>query len=201
MNYKNLCFVFVLIVIVFFVVGFAFSAQTKQDSKINVTSNTTLNNHDNLTVKLTDSNGKAISNQEIKITFNATNGTQINKTVKTNESGEASLKLENMSSQKYDVVVSFAGNDNYNGCNATISLEIKDNNAGSSSNSKNTNSNPSSSSSTPGSSSSDNQATQNDEKKPQNVESPSSNNPNEPSSSNNNLVSVNSPLGANPLFA
>ena len=75
--------------------------QKKKDSKINVTSNTTLKSQDNFTVKLTDSDGKAISNQEIKITFNAGNGTQINKTLKTNESGEASFKLENMSAQKY----------------------------------------------------------------------------------------------------
>ena len=101
-----------------------------------------------------------------------------------------------MSAQKYSAAVSFAGNDDYNGCNATQEFEIKDNLANTS-----FSSNPSSQSSSSASSNQQSGKKNSDNKQENPQDSNDEVSSKEISSSNNNLVSVNSSLGANPMFA
>ena len=97
----------------------------KQDTKIAITSNDTLYEGSNLTVKLTDINGTGISNQTVNVTLKGNDGVSSYFSVVTNSMGIGTLKLDK-SAGNYTVNVTFAGNDNYTGSTASQDLEIKE---------------------------------------------------------------------------
>ena len=96
----------------------------KQDTKLKFKSNSTLTEGDSLKVKLTDANGTAIANQTVNIILTNKNKSTDHSVV-TNEKGVGSLKLDK-DSGKYNVIVSYGGNENYTGNNTTQKLTIKD---------------------------------------------------------------------------
>ena len=97
----------------------------KQDTKLKFKSNSTMNEGDSLKIKLTDANGTAIANQTVNITITNKNGASDNHSVVTNAKGVGTLKLDK-GAGKYNVTVSYGGNDKYNGCNATEKLTIEE---------------------------------------------------------------------------
>ena len=98
----------------------------KEPTKIKVDSNKTLYEGENLSVKLTDLNKTPLSKQKVNITVKNSKGKVVaNKTVKTNDKGKAKLDL-NLKKGKYDVSVSYGGNENYTGNNTTQKLTIKE---------------------------------------------------------------------------
>ena len=97
----------------------------KQDTKIAITSNDTLYEGSNLTVKLTDINGTGISNQTVNVTLKDDEGVTSYFSAVTNSKGIGTLKLDK-SAGNYTVNVTFAGNDNYTGSTASQYLEIKE---------------------------------------------------------------------------
>ena len=89
-------------------------------------SNKTLNEGDNLSVKLTDLNKTPLSKENVNITVKNDKGKVVaNKTVKTNDKGNAKMDL-NLKKGKYEVSVSYGGNENYTGNNTTQELTIKE---------------------------------------------------------------------------
>ena len=98
---------------------------TKQDTKLKFKSNSTLTEADSLKIKLTDMNGTAIANQTVNITFKNKNGAKDYHSVMTNENGVGSLKLDK-DAGKYDVTISYGGNDKYNGCNDTKKITVEE---------------------------------------------------------------------------
>lgn len=102
------------------------SNHDKVESKVIVISNATLYEGDSFSIKLTDVNNSGIANQKVNITFNYNNGSEYKEIVTTNNDGDASLKLNNLTSNNYTVTVNYGGNDNYTGCNATQKIEIKE---------------------------------------------------------------------------
>ena len=96
----------------------------KQDTKLKFKSNSTLTEGDSLKVKLTDANGTAIANQTVNIILTNKNKSTDHSVV-TNEKGVGTLKLDK-DSGKYNVTVSYGGNENYTGNNTTQKLTIKD---------------------------------------------------------------------------
>ena len=75
---------------------------------------------------MTDLNKTPLSKQKINITIKDSKGKVVaNKTVKTNSKGNAKLDL-NLKKGKYDVSVSYDGNENYTGNNTTQKLTIKE---------------------------------------------------------------------------
>lgn len=115
-----------IVLVVGGVVMFNPTQSKKQGSKVIVESQNSLYNGDAFLIKLTDLNNSAISNQTVTITFTDSNGTQINKTLTTNGSGQANLTIEGFNIGNYSVVVNYVGNDNYTSCNSTSSLEVKE---------------------------------------------------------------------------
>lgn len=73
--------------------GSNFSSIFKQETDLTITSNSTLNNGDNFTVKLTDSDGELIANKTICISLTDDEGNVNNLNVTTNEKGIASFGI------------------------------------------------------------------------------------------------------------
>ena len=129
MESKNIIIILIVIIVILAAaIGFMVlkPMHAKEPTKIKVDSNKTLYEGDNLSVKLTDLNKTPLSKQKVNITIKNSKGKVVaNKTVKTNSKGKAKLDL-NLKKGKYDVVVSYGGNENYTGNNTTQKLTIKE---------------------------------------------------------------------------
>ena len=129
MENKNIIIILVVIIaILALAVGIMFtqSIHAKEPTKVKITSNKTLYEGKDLTIKLTDLNKTPLSKEKVNITIKNSKGKVVaNKTVKTDEKGNAKLDL-NLKKGKYDVVVSYGGNENYTGNNTTQKLTIKE---------------------------------------------------------------------------
>ncbi|MEE0943409.1 MAG: hypothetical protein UIB63_09910 [Methanobrevibacter sp.] len=129
MESKNIIIILIVIIVILAAaIGFMVlkPMHAKELTKIKVTSNKTLNEGDNLSVKLTDLNKTPLSNEKVNITVKNSKGKVVaNKTVKTNSKGNAKLDL-NLKKGKYDVNVTYSGNENYTGNNTTQQLTIKE---------------------------------------------------------------------------
>ncbi len=102
------------------------SFNSKEPVKIVITSNNTLNEGENLTVQLADLNKTAISKQKVNVTVTDSKGKEVvNKAVKTNSKGKATLDLD-LKKGKYNVTVSFEGNEKYGGNSTVQKLTIKE---------------------------------------------------------------------------
>ena len=97
----------------------------KENADLKITSASDLKEGDSLKIKLTDANGAAISNQNVNITITDENQSTDYHSVVTDANGVGNLKLEK-GPGKYDVTVSYSGNDKYNGCNDTKKITIKE---------------------------------------------------------------------------
>ena len=102
------------------------SANAKEPSKIKITSNKTLTKGDSLSIKLTDLNKTPISKEVVNITVTNSKGkVVVDNVVKTDSKGKAKLDL-NLKEGKYNVNVTYGGNENYTGNNTTQKLIIKE---------------------------------------------------------------------------
>ncbi len=129
MESKNIIIILIVIIVIL-AAAIGFMAlkpmHAKEPTKIKVTSNKTIYEGENISVKLTDLNKTPLSKQKINITIKDSKGKVVaNKTVKTNSKGNAKLDL-NLKKGKYDVSVSYGGNENYTGNNTTQKLTIKE---------------------------------------------------------------------------
>ena len=96
----------------------------QKDSKIAITSNKTLYEGDNLTVKLTDLNNAAIS-AGVKITVTDDSGNVVlEDSLKTDSDGNASMPL-NLDAGNYTVNATFSGNENFTANSTTQKLVIE----------------------------------------------------------------------------
>ncbi|WP_296862502.1 hypothetical protein [uncultured Methanobrevibacter sp.] len=129
MENKNIIIILIVIIIILAAaIGFTMFNPThaKQPTKINITSKNTLTEGNNLSLQLTDLNKTALSKQKVNITVKDSKGKVVlNKTVKTNSKGKANLGLD-LNKGKYNVTVSYGGNENYTGNNTTQELIIKE---------------------------------------------------------------------------
>ena len=129
MENKNIIIILVVIIVILAAaIGFMVlkPMHAKEPTKIKVTSNKTLYEGENMSVKLTDLNKTPLSNEQVNITIKDSKGKVVaNKTVKTNDKGNAKLDLD-LKKGNYDVAVSYGGNENYTGNNTTQKLSIKE---------------------------------------------------------------------------
>lgn len=98
---------------------------SKQDTKLTFESNATLTEGDSIKIKLTDDNGTAIANQTVNVTITDENSTSDYHSVVTDSDGIGMLKLDKVSGD-YTVIISYGGNNQFNGCNATQKITIKE---------------------------------------------------------------------------
>jgi len=117
--------VVVLIVILAAGVLFLNPGHAKVDSKVIVTSNTTLHDGENFTIRLTDLNKTPIANQRVNITIIDANGENNPQTVTTDANGDGNLQLNGLNPGEYTFNVTYGGNENYTGCNLTPKITIE----------------------------------------------------------------------------
>lgn len=129
MENKNIIVALIIIIVVLAAVlgvVFFYSTNAKKSSEIKITSNKTLSAGDSLSVKLTGLNNTAISNETVKITIKDSNGNvAVNKTVKTNTKGKASLDLD-LKKGNYNITAEFEGNEKYAGNSTFQKLTVKE---------------------------------------------------------------------------
>ena len=129
MENKNIIIILVAIIVVLAaIIGFTVlnPMHAKEPTKIKITSNKTLYEGDELSVKLFDLNKAPLSKEKVNITIKNSKGkVVVNKTVKTNDKGKAKLDLD-LKKGKYNVTVSFSGNENYTGSNTTQKLTVEE---------------------------------------------------------------------------
>ena len=99
----------------------------KEPAKVKIISDTKQYEDDGeVSIKLTDSNGTAISKEVVNITVTNSKGkVVVDDVVKTNSKGKAKLDLD-LKKGKYVVNVTYGGNENYTGNNTTQKLTIKE---------------------------------------------------------------------------
>ena len=129
MENKNIIIILVVIIVILAaVIGFMVlkPMHAKEPTKIKVTSNKTLTEGQDMSVKLTDLNKTPLSKQKVNITIKDSKGKVVaNKTVKTDDKGNAKRDWK-LKKGNYDVAVSYGGNENYSGNNTTQKLTIKE---------------------------------------------------------------------------
>lgn len=128
MNYNKIIIVLVLVLVVIVAAGILFLNQghAKVDSKVIVTSNSTLNDGDNFTIRLTDLNNTSIANQTVNVTIIDANGGKNPQVITTDANGDGSLQLNGLAVGNYTINVTYGGNNNYTSCNTTQKLEMKE---------------------------------------------------------------------------
>ena len=129
MENKNIIIIMLVIIALLAVVAgamFLQIANAKEPTAVKITSNKTLYEGEDITLKFTNLNKTPLSKENVKITVKNSKGKVVaNKTVKTNGKGNAKLDLD-LKKGKYNVTVVYAGNDNFTGSNATQKLTIKE---------------------------------------------------------------------------
>ena len=131
MENKNLIIV-VLVIIVILAAAIGITVlhpfDTKEPSKVKITSNKTLVEGSALTFKVTDLNKTPISDEIVNITVTDSKGKVVfDNVVKTDSKGKANVDLD-LKKGKYNVTVSFGGNNNYTSSNDTQKLTVKEKN-------------------------------------------------------------------------
>ena len=98
----------------------------KEPTKVKITSDKEQYEGGELSIQLTDLNKTPISKEVVNITITNSKGkVVVDDVVKTNSKGKAKLDLD-LKKGKYNVTVTYGGNENYTGNNTTQKLTIKE---------------------------------------------------------------------------
>ncbi len=97
----------------------------KKDTTLTFKGNSTIDEGGSIKIKLTDDNGNVIAGQTVNVTVKDKDKASSYYSVETNDQGIGTLKLDK-DAGKYDVTVTYAGNDKYKSCNATKKITIEE---------------------------------------------------------------------------
>ena len=116
-----------IIVVLAVVAGVMFmQPAAKEPTKVKITSDKSQYEGGELSIQLTDLNKTPISKEVVNITITNSKGkVVVDDVVKTNSKGKAKLDLD-LKKGKYNVTVTYGGNENYTGNNTTQKLTIKE---------------------------------------------------------------------------
>ena len=98
------------------------TSHAKEATKIKITSDKEQYEGGKLSIELTDLNKTPLSKEIVNVTIGKV---VVDDVVKTNSKGKAKLDLD-LKKGKYNVTVSYGGNENYTGTNETQKLSIKE---------------------------------------------------------------------------
>ncbi len=129
MENKHIIIILLIVIVVLAAaIGFVLfnQATAKNPAVVKITSDNKLTEGKDLSIKLTDVSENPIEKEIISVKITDKNGKSVvDDVVKTNSKGKAKLSLD-LKKGKYDVEVTFAGNDNFTGDNDTQKLTIKE---------------------------------------------------------------------------
>ena len=129
MENKNIIIILIVIIVILAAaIGFAMfnPMHTKEPTKIKITSDKEQYEGGELSITLTDLNKTPLSKEVVNITITNSKGkVVVDDVVKTNSKGKAKLDLD-LKKGKYNVTVTYGGNENYTGNNTTQKLTIKE---------------------------------------------------------------------------
>ena len=128
MENKNIIIILIAIIVVLAVVAGVMFMQpvAKEPTKVKITSDKEQYEGGELSIQLTDLNKTPISKEVVNITITNSKGkVVVDDVVKTNSKGKAKLDLD-LKKGKYNVTVTYGGNENYTGNNTTKKLTIKE---------------------------------------------------------------------------
>ena len=128
MENKNIIIILIAIIVVLAVVAGVMFMQpaAKEPTKVKITSDKEQYEGGELSITLTDLNKTPLSKEVVNITITNSKGkVVVDDVVKTNSKGKAKLDLD-LKKGKYNVTVTYGGNENYTGNNTTQKLTIKE---------------------------------------------------------------------------
>ena len=129
MENKKIIIILIVVIAVIAIVAGAMFLQTgnaKEPTIIKITSDKEQYEGGELSIKLTDLNKTPLSKEIVNVTITNKNGkVVIDDVVKTNSKGNAKLKLD-LKKGKYNVNVTYGGNESYTRNNTTQKLTIKE---------------------------------------------------------------------------
>ncbi len=129
MENRNIILILVVIIIILAVVAgvmFMQSSNAKEPTKIKITSDNEQYEGGKLSIQLTDLNKTGISKEIVNITITNKKGkVAFDNVVRTDSKGKAKMNLD-LKKGKYNVTVSYGGNENYTGNNTTQKLTINE---------------------------------------------------------------------------
>ena len=129
MENKNIIIILIVIIVILAAaIGFAMfnPMHAKEPTKIKITSDKEQYEGGELSIQLTDLNKTPISKEVVNITITNSKGkVVVDDVVKTNSKGKAKLDLD-LKKGKYNITVTYGGNENYTGNNTTQKLTIKE---------------------------------------------------------------------------
>ncbi len=124
MDKKIIVVIGIIIVAVLIAALFLNFNVSKEDTKIKMLSNSSLNEDSSIKMKLTDLNKTPISNQTVNIKIINKKGNVDEYSVKTDKNGFAKLKLNKIKPGTYIVNFTYDGDDKYNSCNLSKIIKI-----------------------------------------------------------------------------
>lgn len=124
MDKKIIAVIVVIIVVAVVAALFLNFNVSKEDAKIKMVSKSSINDDSSIKIKLTDLNGTPIENQTVHLKIINKKGKIDEYSVKTNEKGDAKLKLNKIKPGTYTVNFTYDGNDTYNMCNLSKKVKI-----------------------------------------------------------------------------
>ena len=136
MRNKIILVIIVLLAILALVIAFN-PMDAKANTQINFLSDSNLQNGNEVQFVLKDVTGKPVAGQNVTISYDDHSGNIQNYSVVTDANGKGYLEINGENPGKYDITVSYNGNNKYNGCTATQSIVIKEGNSGTSQSSQN----------------------------------------------------------------
>ena len=128
MDNNKIIMILVVILVILLVAGFFIlnPSTAKTDSKVVVTSNSTLHDGEAFSIRLTDVNNTPIANQTVNITIIDAKGGENHQVVTTDNNGNGILTLNGLTIGNYTVKVNYGGNENYTSCNTTVTLNMEE---------------------------------------------------------------------------
>ena len=118
--------ILLVIIAALLLVGVMLFNPFKTSSVLSITSSAELNEGDELSIRLTDSNSAPIPNQNVQINFRDSNGAITQKTVTTNGDGVGVISLSDLASGQYSVNATYGGNGSYKASDTSQNLNIKE---------------------------------------------------------------------------
>ena len=124
MDNDKIIIILLVVIVALLVAGMVLFNPFKTQSVLSITSASELNEGDEMSIRLTDSNSVPIPNQNVQISFKDSNGAVTTKQATTDASGNAQVGLGDLSAGGYSVNCSVLENNKYKESSASKQISI-----------------------------------------------------------------------------